>query len=379
MKRTPQAVAFVLTAFACAAAGAHKPSDSYLRVIGGGERLELEWDIALKDLEFVLGLDTDADGKVTWREVRSKSSELSAYALSHLALTAEGQRFQLRLEEMMVTRHSDGGYAVLRLGCDCPGGAREIGLEYHLLFDLDPTHRGLVKYQNGETASSYVLSVEAPSATLRAMDAGLLRSLIAFGEEGVWHIWMGYDHVLFLATLLFPAVMRRRGGAWEPVTSFGASWANVAKVVTMFTLAHSITLWLAVMQYVSLPSRWVESCIALSIVVTAADNLTPILRVPSHAVAFAFGLVHGFGFASVLLDLGLDRTSLAASLLGFNLGVELGQLAIVALFLPLAFALRGSRFYLWGVLRCGSVLVGLLGAAWTLERVFNISLVPLGL
>lgn len=379
MKRVPQVVALVLTVVACAAAEAHKPSDSYLKVIGGGERLEVEWDIALKDLEFVLGLDTDADGRVTWGELKSRSSEVSAYALNHLTLTAGGEPRTLSLEKLLVTRHSDGGYAVLRLGCDCPGGLREIGLTYDLLFDIDPTHRGLVKYQHGETASSYVLSAESPSTTLRADDSGLVRSLLAFAEEGVWHIWMGYDHVLFLATLLLPAVMRRRRGVWEPVESFGASWANVAKVVTMFTLAHSITLWLAVMQYVTLPSRWVESCIALSIVVTAADNLIPFFRVPSHAVAFAFGLVHGFGFASVLIDLGLDQASLAASLLGFNLGVELGQLAIVALFLPFAFAIRGSRFYLWAVLRFGSVLVGLLGALWTVERVFNVSLLPLGL
>jgi hypothetical protein len=109
-------------------------------------------------------------------------------------------------------------------------------------------------------------------------------------------------------------------------------------------------------------------------VITAANNLAPVLPLSNWMIALLFGLLHGFGFASVLTDLGLSHVSLAAGLLGFNIGVELGQLAIVLAFLPLAYALRETSFYRWGVFRMGSVAVGVLGAVWTVERWFNVSL-----
>ena len=163
-------------------------------------------------------------------------------------------------------------------------------------------------------------------------------------REGVWHIWIGYDHILFLLSLLLPAVLVRRDNGWHAVRNFRPACNSVLKIVTVFTLAHSITLWLAVMGYVTLPSRLVEATIALSIVITALNNLYPVLPFPGWAIAFVFGLVHGFGFANVLLDLGLSNATLAVALLGFNVGVELGQIAIVLVFLPLAFMLRARCF-----------------------------------
>jgi hypothetical protein len=140
----------------------------------------------------------------------------------------------------------------------------------------------------------------------------------------------------------------------------------VLKIVTVFTLAHSITLWLAVMEYVTLPGRLVEATIALSIVVTALNNLYPVLPLSGWAIAFVFGLVHGFGFANVLVDLGLSEGTLAVALFGFNVGVELGQMAIVLVFFPLAFMLRSTLFY-----RRLSLQVGSIAGLWMYERVFN--------
>jgi hypothetical protein len=147
---------------------------------------------------------------------------------------------------------------------------------------------------------------------------------------------------------------------------------SALKIVTVFTVAHSITLWMAVTGYVTLPSRFVEASIAMSIVVTAIHNIYPVLPLPGWAIAFVFGLVHGFGFANVLLDLGLRHASLGLALLGFNVGVELGQLAIVLVFLPLAFLARSTVFYRALVFRFGSVLIGVIGAMWMVERVFNL-------
>jgi HupE / UreJ protein len=149
----------------------------------------------------------------------------------------------------------------------------------------------------------------------------------------------------------------------------------VLAVVTAFTLAHSITLSLATLGVISLPSRLVESVIALSVVLAAANNLRPLVQGRRWMAAFGFGLIHGFGFASVLAELGLPREALAVSLVGFNVGVELGQLAIVALFLPLAFRWRDTAVYRRGVFLVGSWATLIVAAVWFAERAFDLKLI----
>ena len=202
----------------------------------------------------------------------------------------------------------------------------------------------------------------------------LTKQIFAYVREGVWHIWIGFDHVLFLLSLLLPAVLRRDAGRWVQADRFAPVFWEVLRVVTAFTIAHSITLSLAALEVVSLPSRLVESVIAASVLLAALNNLFPVINERRWAMAFSFGLIHGFGFASVLTDLGLPRDALVSSLFGFNLGVELGQLAIVAAFLPLAFALRATGFYRRSVFTGGSVVVVILAAVWLLERALNLKL-----
>ena len=132
------------------------------------------------------------------------------------------------------------------------------------------------------------------------------------------------------------------------------------------------TLSLAALEVISLPSRLVESAIAASVVLAALNNLRATVASRRWIVAFAFGLIHGFGFASVLADLGLPQHALVLALVGFNVGVELGQLAIVAVFLPVAFALRHTMFYRFGVVKIGSILVALLASWWFVQRAFDL-------
>jgi hypothetical protein len=200
------------------------------------------------------------------------------------------------------------------------------------------------------------------------------RTLLVYAREGVWHIAVGADHVLFLLCLLLPAVLVREDRRWAPVPRLRPAAAEVLRVVTAFTVAHSITLSLAATGQVELPSRLVESAIAASVLLAALDNLWPLWSGRRWLAAFGFGLVHGLGFASVLGDLGLPRGSLVAALLGFNLGVEAGQLALVALFLPLAFAARGSFAYRRLALGAGSLGVAVVGSVWPLERGLDLRL-----
>ncbi|QEG23421.1 HupE/UreJ family protein [Mariniblastus fucicola] len=371
--------------FACGSSAlAHKPSDSYLRINAGEETLSVEWDISIKDLDYVIGLDTDNNGEITWGEVKAQQSAIVEHALNRLSLTADGTPCDLRFTKMLVSNHSDGAYVVLDLQSDSPGQIEQLKVDYSLFFEVDPTHRGLVLLRNGDSELTRVICYNDPPLEIMTAETGFAQTLKHYIREGVWHIWIGYDHILFLVSLLLPAVLigfgepTESGKRWEPVEKFNPAFRNILKIVTVFTIAHSITLWLAVMGYVSLPSWIVEAVIAFSIVVTACNNLYPILPIKGWAFAFVFGLVHGFGFANVLVDLGLSSMTLGVSLLGFNIGVELGQLAIVVVVMPLIWSIRNTQTYRYGVFCAGSLLIAVLAGIWTIERVSDVVILPIG-
>ena len=255
----------------------------------------------------------------------------------------------------------------------------QLTIDYTLFADLDPQHRGLLQPAGARAATrSAGARAAGADAELRAgTAASRWAQFVDYAREGVWHIWIGFDHILFLLSLLLPAVLVWRGSrAGRPADAFARPSWTCFKIVTAFTVAHSITLSLATLGVVALPSRWVESAIAASVVLAALNNVWPLVHGRRWMVAFAFGLIHGFGFASVLADLGLPRDALALALVGFNLGVEAGQLAIVAVFLPLAFALRRTAFYRRVVMVGGSLLIAALAGTWLVERAFDVKLLP---
>ena len=366
---------------AAGAAGAHKPSDSYLAITVQGGVVTGRWDVALRDLDFAIGLDADGDGNITWGEVKARHAEIAAYASARLRLQADGQACTMDIGAQLVDEHTDGAYTVMPLKFTCAQPPTQplntLTLNYTLFADLDPQHRGLLNLLNDGATSTAILGPQAPRQTFELRGtASRLTQLLDYLREGVWHIWKGYDHILFLLSLLLPAVgvwVRRR---WQPVPSFGLAFWDVLRIVTAFTVAHSITLSLAALGFVSLPSRLVESGIAASVVLAALNNVWPVFHGRRWMVAFTFGLLHGFGFASVLVDLGLPQGALALALLGFNLGVETGQLAIVAVFLPTAYLLRRSAFYRRVVLMGGSLVITALALVWFVERAFDLKLMP---
>lgn len=372
---------FICIALAATVAPAHKASDSYLSVTVSDAGVQGQWDIALRDLDYAIGVDGDDNGEITWGEVKARQQEIAAYAMARLSIKAEGGVCPLKVTEQLVDEHSDGAYAVLRFVAGCAANPRSLELTslemtYQLFFDIDPQHRGLLRLQNAEQTQTTIFSPEAITKRFELVGKGSsLKQFLAYTKEGVWHIWIGFDHVLFLVSLLLPAVLVLSNKSWQPAARFGGAFLDVLKVVTAFTAAHSITLSLAALEVVSLPSRLVESLIALSVVLAALNNLYPLVHGRRWVVAFAFGLIHGFGFASVLVDLGLPKWALLSALLGFNVGVEIGQAAIVAVVLPLTFALRATWLYRTVVLRVGSWLIVAIAALWFAERAFNLSLI----
>ena len=357
---------------------AHKASDSYLTLTVSADKISGQWDIALRDLDFAIHLDADDDSAITWKELRNQHDAVNTYAYAHLQVFSGAAPCLIKPTQNLVDNHTDGAYSVLQFDVDCPALATELATElavnYTLFFDLDPLHRGLLRVDYQGATHTAVLS---PSRNRQPIELSRVNSgtvFLQYLHEGLWHIWTGYDHILFLLSLLLPAVLYRQAGRWQPALRMRPALLEVVKIVTAFTIAHSITLSLATLDMISLPSRWIESAIAASVILAALNNIYPLIGKKLWLVAFGFGLIHGLGFANVLKDLGLPQHMLLLTLLAFNLGVELGQLAIVSVFLPVAFWLRRTLWYRTVIFKLGSVLIALLAFVWLLERSLNLSL-----
>ncbi len=364
----------LVAALSSAPAHAHKPSDSYLTLERSGTRLDGRWDVSLRDLDYLLGLDANHDGELTWGEVRTRQEEIGRRVLAGLRLRSASRPCALVPGKLETVRHSDGAYAVLSFTAACEDLSRTLEVDYQLFFDRDPQHRGLLRVEGAGATRTAIFSsaerhlqLELGSSDRSAQFAGIV-------AEGVHHIWTGYDHLLFLIALLLPSVLVRREGRWIPLPSFRPAFFDVLKIVSAFTLAHSLTLSLAALHLATLPSRFIESAIAASVVLAALNNLIPVLGKDRWVAAFALGLLHGFGFSAVLGELGLAPAQWILHLFGFNLGVELGQLAVVGTLFPLAYLLRRSTVYPKLILGGGSLVALVIACGWFVERAFQVSL-----
>lgn len=348
-------------------AEAHRPSDAFLTIAVDGAALRGQWEIALRDVAALAPADADGDRALTWGELRQARPALEEILLAALAVSDDSRPCTLRIADLLVNKRLDGPYAWFALegGCEPPVG--QLTIRYRLLFDLDPTHRGILALTAPGGSHSAVFAPGRDSVTVPMNESSVLRQVFEYLREGVHHIWIGFDHVLFLVALLLPCVLVREQGRWRGAPRLATVSWDTLRVVTAFTVAHSVTLTLSALGVLRLPPVLTESIIALSVIAAALNNVKPVVTRARWGMAFAFGLMHGFGFASVLGELGLPADARVAALLGFNLGVELGQLAIVAAIVPVAFVLRNTLFYRI-VFVGGSLAVAALGGFWLLRR-----------
>jgi hypothetical protein len=189
-------------------------------------------------------------------------------------------------------------------------------------------------------------------------------TFVAFVFQGIWHVWTGYDHLAFLLSLLLPCALTAGRSAWRPAEGLKVVLRDLLRIITAFTVAHSITLGLATLQVLSVSARIIEPLIAATIIIAALLNLFPKaarLRLP---LAFSFGLIHGFGFALALSELAPVRGQIVALLAGFNIGVELAQLSVVLLVAPVLVLLRQSAVYATRLMPAASVAVATAGFIW---------------
>ena len=349
MRRRPQRLLALVALLLPAAAGAHQATVSYSELEVHGAQVQAQLRFSLVDLK--------SQGAFEAATVPASADAIARLVLDPFVLKANGAPCSLG----PVTARMDGDDGVvLNTAWTCPSDVETLAVKVGYLdsFPIGHTHLSRISF-GGSELSQRVAQAEDPSFEVRRA-RNLLRDAGRFVLLGITHIFTGYDHIAFLIALLL----------------LGGSLRALVKIVTAFTLAHSITLALATLGLLSPPSRVVEPMIAASIVYVGAENLWA-LRARREGAAighrwmltFAFGLVHGFGFSAVLRELELPRGALATALVSFNLGVEAGQVCIVALLLPLLALLRRQPWFERRGVQAASLVICLLGAFWLVQRI----------
>jgi len=332
-----------------ASGSAHPANVARARIAVEDRAVEVALSLNLLELDLVLSLDHDLDGHVTASELEGRRAEVIGYLGRHVGVSASGRDLPMELLALGVGRSGDGR-AVVEATLVFRSGQtlRELAIHCEPLAELGADHTTVARIDAGGQAREFVFR---PGVTYRQAPGALARA-VEFLQLGVVHIFLGYDHIAFLLGLLLA----------------GGSTLAIVKIVTAFTAAHSVTLSLAVLDVVTLDPVLVEAGIALSIVYVAAENLITPGRHGRWLVSFGFGLVHGFGFAAVLKELALPSPALVTSLVTFNLGVELAQVAIVALVVPALYGLSRTRVHA-PLTRLASAVILSLGLFWLYQRV----------
>lgn len=367
-------------------AAAHNVGESYLYLQIERNSIAGRFEVALTDLNPALGL-VGTPGEITQENFEQHVGFLQQYYRDHVSIFRGpdgSEELPIEFTEHELIR-VNGGFAALSFDIGGLGGLEGrvpdvLVFDYSVLLDEVPSHRGflLVEYNwttgtfANENQISLVFRPDERRQEFEVKTDGRWRGFVAVVGLGIEHIWEGIDHILFLVALLLPAVLRREDGSWQPVEKFGPAFVHVVKIVTAFTLAHSVTLSLAALGLVSLPGRLVETVIAASIAIAAADLLVPIFRGKLWLVVVAFGLFHGFGFAGALSEMGVLGEHKILPLLGFNLGVELGQVCIVAVLVPILYLVRRPSLYRKVAIPAAAVFLIAVAGVWVAERAFDI-------
>jgi hypothetical protein len=350
-----------------APARAHENTRAYgqLELQEAGARLTLfaryeDWDQAVGKL------DASGDGRLDNAELAPRAAEVNRWLAAAIAGRSQDGACPAAMAPPTVALRGRELYLRSTLAFTCATPIRHFTLSYDLFARLHPGHRMVASVRAGGAESTHIFATGPAGPAMLTLErgpsgglGGLGASLGQFVALGAKHILTGYDHLLFLLALLLASTGRRQ----------------LLITISAFTAAHSLTLAAAVLHLLRPPAAVIEPAIALSIVLVAAQNLRRGARGPDGAagpgarylVTFALGLLHGFGFAGVLLEMDLARGPLAASLLGFNLGVELGQLALVLVSYPALLWLRRQPFQL-PARRLASAGILAAGLVWLVVR-----------
>ena len=346
----------IIMTFAASQAGAHETTRSYVTLTRDGPNITAEFRIAFRDIEVAAWMDENLDGNITWGETKQRLDAISAYVLSAFSLDAGGA-CTLKLDDPDVSAEGGIDYLVLHFKGLCPDALTPLKITSRLFIEIDPDHRMFLTASSDGATTTTILSAATPDVTISATTSGLWHSFASYFISGIEHLMGGADHLVFLFVLMLPAVA---SGSTPRRAAIG-----VVAALTGFTLAHALTLTAAATDLLKPPAAVIEILIAVSIIITAIDNVRPFIPAPRAAVAAFFGIIHGFGFASALGVLQLSGTGLAVALVGFNLGIEIAQIAVVLVTLPILYLIGKGQL----VMRLGGFGAVCAGLYWVWQRV----------
>lgn len=325
----------------------------------GEDNPQLSVELDVPELELAVGMDTDGDGAVSWREYLSRRTAIEQYIVSAVSFRSATRRCSLTPQRSASGIRPTAIPSVSSVfTLNCAEDARQaITVNNQLLTTIDRRAKTLFTVTTASSQTSMLLG--AGETTISIQSSGVMVAVAGFIAQGLEHIVGGLDHLAFLLVLLLPAA--NRGSVRERVVA-------TAGIITAFTLAHSITLGLSVFGYLGLPAKTAELVIAGSVVMAGVINSVKPRHQISWLMAYSFGLIHGFGFAGALVDLAGSGNISWLHLAAFNVGVELGQLAIMLLTLPLLVWLGSKLDYSRVVVPTLSLVIALTGCFWMIQR-----------
>lgn len=358
----------VLVAFGALPARAHQSSVKYVDVTVDGGRASVAFTVAPSDVTEPLGLPEDAQPTLAEVLAPERVAAVAGYVARWVVVAPPGGP-PCPTGEAHAGPDPDGRFVVVRWDATCAQQIAALALDFSAFFAVDARHEAIVTvHAPGEHVEPVIVRAAEPRIVV---DGDTSASIVAWIGYGMDHIYGGLDHICFvLALLLVVVIARDPAGTWSVRTPL-AALRSTAVIVTAFTVAHSITLIAASLGYVELPSRLVESLIAASIAYTAIENVMRPDAPWRFALTGLFGLVHGLGFASMLEEL-LPAQHVLVPLVSFNVGVELGQLTVVLVALPVLWAIArlvGAERYRRIALPVAATPLVVVGLAWLVDRV----------
>ena len=355
------AAASLLVLLATTSARAHEVGLSRGEYAVAGASVTAHLTFARRDaLTLVAGLDADHDGALTAEEILQDRDAVNGALVKRIKVQGDGAACPGELDEMQLAE--DDGVTVSAI-YRCPAAPRSVHVDVGLISELPMGHRHLAHFNGATGPSDAVISVRNRTFTFESSPGQVsaeapkpsYRGKLSFFPMGVEHILTGYDHLVFLLGLVI----------------VGGRWRSLLMVVTAFTLAHSITLALAALGVWAPSPRIVEPAIALSIAYVGMENFFVKNAEKRWRITFPFGLIHGFGFAGALSEVAMPRADVPYALVLFNVGVEAGQLAVLALVLPLIYLARKREIFRDQGVKIISGGIAVAGVAWFVSRVFG--------
>jgi hydrogenase/urease accessory protein HupE len=337
---------------------AHELSTSYLTIKDSEETINGEIQLRFLDIERKLEIDANEDGKLTWGETLAHQEQISLFLTNSLQLKASGTTCTISPDKQWkVDGHLNENYLVIPFNTNCDH-AEKLTIHYSGFFDQDSNHKLLVNASINNQLFNGLINKDQQEITLGKNNSWLTTAK-DFTIEGIIHIWIGIDHILFLLCLLLACTLYKQNKQY---------FSSILIIVSLFTLAHSITLTAMSLGWIQFSSRWIEVGIAATVLFSALNNIIQMSK-RVYLLTFCFGLLHGLGFASVLGELGIPNYQPWIAVVFFNLGVEIGQVAIVLMILPLLILARRlvSNFQFW--LKMGSAIIALISINWVFQRI----------